>query len=215
MPLLQEQMGLSCIQVFPESQTEERQDEEKEKGVPNGKYSLLIIDAIRETLQNQWALYNSEYNIDAQLGLYQQAVGAFDTQFNASITNLEQYDLQAPLGLVKSDITGRVTTTNLSLSKLQRNGATLSLSYENINTYDPFTIPCSPPRTDFTIVTFSLQQPLLRNFLYSPATILEQTQNIAFQAARLMNIQNLANALPPLLSLIGIVSVQNKFMKRS
>ena len=190
---LPESVGHACGNV-PLAQTEEKQEEESKEQKTKGNYALTLIDAIQETLQYQWILYNSQYAIEVERGLYQQAAGAFDPQLNASITNLEQVDLQSPLG-VKSDFRGRVTTTNVSLSKLQRSGATVNLFYMNTNTFNPFTIPCTPPRLDTSIVGFTLQQPLLRDFMYSPTTTLEQTQCIAYQVARLLNIQTIANAL--------------------
>jgi outer membrane protein TolC len=190
---LPEKIGMSCGNAAPTEIETTDKDEENSKKTKGGR-ALMLVDAIQETLQYQWALYTSQYGIDVQLGLYQQAAGAFDPQFNASITDLEQIDLQGPLGQ-RSDFRGRVTTTNVSLTKLQRNGATLSFNYMNQNIFNPFTIPCTPPRLDTSIIGFTLQQPLLRNFMYSPTTTLEQTRCIAFQVARLMNLQVIADAL--------------------
>jgi outer membrane protein TolC len=156
--------------------------------------ALTLRAVIQETLQNQWSIYSSEFTIQSQLGLYQQAAGAFNLQFNSSFSNLSQFDLQSPLG-IRSNFTGRFTSTSLALTKLSRSGATYNLSYSNLNTLNPFIVTCIPPRSDNTILTVSIEQPILRNFWYSPTTILELTQGLAFEASRLQNIQNIANAI--------------------
>jgi outer membrane protein TolC len=176
---------------------------DKETQEEEGKKSILcflsIEDAIRETIQYQWAIATSAYNIQEQLGLYQQAVGVFDPQISTSITDLEQIDLQGPLGM-RSDLRGRVTTTTFGVAQLLPSGASYDLSYVNTNTINEFTIPCDPPRLDKTVITFALSQPLLRNLWYSPQTTLARTQWLQYEAARLTNIQNIATAIAATLS---------------
>lgn len=155
---------------------------------------LTIEDVIRETLENQWSIKTSELVIQSELGLLQQATGPFNTQLNASITNLFQEDIQSASG-IKSDFDGGITTINVMLQKLTRMGATYAVSYNNVNTRNPFIIPPRPHRRDSTAVSFSINQPLLRNLWWSPVTILEKTQYLSFEAARLENIQNIAAAI--------------------
>lgn len=162
--------------------------------VCQGACLFTVNDVIRETLENQWAIKTSELVIQTDLGLVEQATGAFNVQLNASLSNLYQFDLQSNLGL-KSDFNGGITSTTVMLQKLTRMGTLYSLNYINTNTRNRLTIPLEPPRTDRTIVSFTLAQPLLRNLWFSPQTILEKTQYLSFEASRLQNIQNIATAI--------------------
>ena len=158
------------------------------------KCELSSTQAIKETLQNQWSIQLSEQQTVVQEGLLQQAAGAFDTQLNTDYSKLFQVDIQSPLGN-KSDFVGKVTETNVMLQKLSRLGTVYTLNYTNFNVLDPFTISLEPPRTDSTELSFSINQPLLRNLYYSPQTTLERVQYMSYEASLFENVQNIANAV--------------------
>ena len=159
-----------------------------------GECFLSSTDVIKETLQNQWSIQLSEQQTEVEVGLLQQAAGAFDTQLNSSFSRLYQVDLQSPLG-IKSDFVGKFTQTNVMLQKMARIGTTYTLDYANVNTVNPFTINLEPPRTDNTVVSFSINQPLLRNLFYSPQTTFEKTQFLNYEASIYQNVQNIADAV--------------------
>ncbi len=155
---------------------------------------LSLEDAIKATLQNQWSIQLSEQQTDVQIGLLRQAAGAFDVMLSSNFSRLYQVDLQSPSG-AKSDFLGSITQTNLQLQKLTRLGTLYTLSYSNTNVVNPFTIPIDPPRMDSTLIGASVIQPLMRNLFYSPITILEKTQFLAYQASLYQNVQNIAAAV--------------------
>lgn len=155
---------------------------------------LSSSQAIQETLQNQWSIQLSEQQTVLQEGLLQQAAGAFDTQLNSDYSRTFQVDLQSPLG-EKSDFVGKFTTTNVNLQKLTRIGTSYSINYRNVNVLNPFLINLEPPRTDTSILSFSVNQPLLRNLYYSPQTTLERVQYMSYEASLFENVQNVANAV--------------------
>ncbi len=155
---------------------------------------LSSTDAIKQTLQNQWSIQLSEQQTVVQEGLLQQAAGAFDAVLNTDYSRTFQVDLQSPLG-DKSDFVGKLTETNLILQKLSRIGTVYSLNYRNVNVLNPFIINLEPPRTDTTALSFSINQPLLRNLYYSPQTTLEKVQYMAYESSVFQNVQNIANAV--------------------
>ena len=160
---------------------------------------LTSTQAIKETLQNQWSIQLSEQQTVVQEGLLQQAAGAFDTILNSDYSRTFQVDLQSPLG-DKSDFVGKLTETNVMLQKLSRIGTVYSLNYRNVNVVNPFIINLEPPRTDTTALSFSINQPLLRNLYYSPETTLEKVQYTSYEASLFQNVQNIANAVATTLS---------------
>ncbi len=158
-------------------------------------YFLSLQEVVDQTLKTQWAVLNSELNIDVQKGLLEQATGAFNPELAAAMSRLFQRDLQTFVGM-KTDFNGRVTTTNASIQTLARLGTTYGISYDNINTLNPLTLtPLMPPKTDFTTLSANITQPLLRNLLYSPQTTLERAQRLQVKATQLQNVQNIAQAV--------------------
>ncbi len=152
---------------------------------------LTFKEVILHTLEFQWSVQSSELTVKTQEGLFEQATGAFNPQLTASASRLFQRDIQNPLG-TKTDFNGRTTNTALSLQTLTRFGTTYSINFTNENVRNPTDIP-NP--TDATTVGFSINQPLLRNLLFSPQTTLEETQRMQLKAFRLQNVQNIASAL--------------------
>lgn len=158
-------------------------------------YFLSLQEVVEQTLKTQWAVLNSELNIDVQKGLLEQATGAFNPELAAAMSRLFQRDLQTFVGM-KTDFNGRVTTTNASIQTLARLGTTYGISYDNVNTFNPLTFTgLIPPRTDATTLSANITQPLLRNLLYSPQTTLEKAQKLQVKAAQLQNVQNIAQAV--------------------
>jgi|GEM_PF-3629399 outer membrane protein TolC len=190
----------------PENNTEDEAD-------CLNKCFLSSADAIKSTLQNQWTIQTSEQETVVQVGLLQQATGAFDTQLNGNLSKLYQVDLQSPLGLIKSDFVGQVTTTNVLIQKLSRIGTLYSFGYDNVNTVNPFTIILEPPRSDSTVVSFSINQPLLRNLFYSPQTTLEKTQFLVYEASVYQNVQNIADAVAATLTAYWQLVGNKKILK--
>src|ERR1700722_8997553 len=152
---------------------------------------LSLNEVIMHTLEYQWSVQTSELTIKAQEGVYEEAQGAFNPLLTSEGTRLFQRDIQNPPGN-KTHFNGRTTNTVLSLQTLTRFGTTYSINFSNDNIKNPTIIP-SPQ--DSTTVGVSVNQPLLRNLLFSPQTTLEETQRLQLKAFRLQNVQNIANAI--------------------
>lgn len=180
--------------------------------VAQGECLLSINDVLLQTIENQWVIQTGELNVDTQLGLLQQATGAFNPELQASITSLFQQDINGPLG-GKTDSYGRVTSTNVSLQKLSRIGTVYSVNYSNTNVLNPVTLPLEPPYLDTSTIGFSVTQPLLRNFLYSPTTIAEQTQYLEYESSRLQSVETIAESLAVTLTRYWDVVAAQKVLK--
>ncbi len=163
--------------------------EELEQKVPQPY--LTFKDVTYYTLKYQWSIQTSELTIKAQVGVLEQATGAFNPLLATDTTRFFQRDIQNPPG-IKTAFNGITTTNTLSLQTLARLGTTYSVNFSNINVINP---TFSPNPTDSTIVGFSITQPLLRNLVWSPQATLEKTQNLQLKAVRLQNVQNIASAL--------------------
>jgi outer membrane protein len=151
---------------------------------------LSLREVIYQTLMTQWNIETSELNIDTQDALLEQAKGAFNPLLNTDFARTFMKDIQGPLGQ-KTNESGRTTTSSLSVDTLTRLGTSYGITYNNANVVNPVT----PPKTDSSNVGLTVNQPLLRNLLYSPQTTLELTRKLQVKAAKLQNVQNVAQAV--------------------
>lgn len=153
-------------------------------------YCLTLSEVVKETIQYQWSIQSSELNIVTQQGLLLQAKGAFNPMINAAWARTLEYDLQNALAQQTGKF-GKLSNANLSVTTLTRIGTTYEVGFTNENTFNPLL----PPRSDNSTLNFTITQPLLRNFLYSPQTTLEETQILQLKASRLQNVQNIAQSI--------------------
>ena len=124
--------------------------------------SLSVWEAIESTLLYQWNVEISREEVRLQAGVLQQTAGPFDPVLDTIYEHQYLDDLQI-LGF-KSSKKGNRNVLDLAASKLTRYGTFAQVGMEIDQVHNPLFIP---GRRNEAAVFFTIDQPLLRNFLFS------------------------------------------------
>lgn len=156
---------------------------------------IALSDVVTYTLYNQWDIQISIEEIKRQKGILQIATGAFDYTFDA----LERVTWKKNVQLVpfKSDFRGRLDITAFSLDHLSRIGTKYSLKAEFDRDYNPIYLFNIPPyyRVNTYIVSFAIDQPLLRNFIYNQEFTFERIKRLDVASAKYLMVQTISKKL--------------------
>lgn len=177
----------------------------KESGILNVEFedasskeppqAIVLSQIITYTLFNQWNIKISIEEINRQKGLLQIATGAFDYTFGGFERKIWKENVQV-IGQ-KSDRSGHVEALGLSFDHTARIGTRFSLRAENTREYNPIFLINNPPycRLNTYFVTFAIEQPLLRNFIYNPAYTTERIRRLDVASARYLMVQTVSTQL--------------------
>jgi outer membrane protein len=151
---------------------------------------LTLIEAVKYTLANHTLLQIQQEQITINRGLRQQAAGQFDTLLGAGITRsrsndpLSTYLQQQALtdGVQTSNLLTNLTTYDMNLGKMWRNGASVSAVLGVSRDLDNLTNAADVSSSQFSLV---LEIPLLRGRGRDAVAAQEDAAGIEVQASRL------------------------------
>ncbi|NGX51186.1 MAG: hypothetical protein K1060chlam2_01047 [Chlamydiae bacterium] len=162
---------------------------EEERGKSSVEIDLSYV--IAKTLKNQWDIKIGQQAIERQEGVYQSSKGSFNPIIGADVKNNILYDTQQ-LGF-NTTKDGKAQTVQLFLEKLTRLGTRYSLTGSLERVHDPslfFTNGFS--RTNQYVLSFTIDQPLLRGLKYSPETVEEKVSEIEVSTIKNEYVQTIA-----------------------
>lgn len=146
---------------------------------------LSINDAISLTLKNQKEIQIHNEEINVQGGILRQDAGPFDPVANARATERHSRYSQRILHTPKSKIRATIKDSHLdaSITKKTRLGTNYSFTalVGNVRTHAHPSLFSSNINT--YLVSFQVDQPLLRGYKYSLDTMIEQAQSLEVSSA--------------------------------
>lgn len=154
--------------------------------------SIRLSEVVTYTLFNQWDIKVSIEEVNRQKGILQIASGAFDY----TLDGFERKGWKKNVQMVgyKSDKSGHIEATGLSLEHTARIGTTFSLKAENVREFNPIFLVNSIPynRINNYVVSFVIDQPLLKNFVYNPKFTNERIRRLNVASARYAMVQTVS-----------------------
>lgn len=169
--------------------------------------TLSLSDAITYTIDNQLEIKISQLNFEAQKGVVRNAAGPFDPVFNGDASYTEFEHLQAPCLGIRTSKQGHETIGFISAFKKARSGTVATLSAQ-VDQLDNFFV--CPKATNIGTITFRIEQPLLRDFMYSLDTVNEIAAKYELSAVFFDNLQNISQQiLNTTLQYWEVVGLQN------
>jgi outer membrane protein TolC len=154
------------------------------------KEGLNLGVAVQTTLLKQPLIKISELNIDLQKGLLQTSSGPFDPLINTLDTYTIIEDVQ--LLPIKTERGAHSAEMSANISKLTRGGTSFNLQLDLDQIHNPLLVP-SRQKTE--VLSFSVVQPLLRNFRESLLTQTEIANAFELQAVYLDTLQSVSQLL--------------------
>lgn len=154
--------------------------------------TLSLPQAIGYTLENQVELKISELNIQVQKGVLQHTAGPFDPVLEGNARHVYQRNQQYPLAELKSHHKGYENTANLLARKKARAGTVFSLSAQIDQVNNPLIYPL---KINIGTISFLVEQPLLREFLYGQDTVTEEAADVELYAVYLDNFQTVSQKI--------------------
>ena len=175
------------------------------------KKQLTLVQALQETLHNQWEIYISDMEIMNKKGQYQSSEGPFDPIFSFTgqyvygSTYSSQLGVTLPAGPITIPSVGtlesvppqgvlvNLLTTNVAaeIRKKTRFGTKLSLQAQAENNYNPLDILNSgySNLSGYTSIgtgtlVLKIDQPLLKGFLNSKETMTEKSYEYQVEATK-------------------------------
>ncbi len=144
---------------------------------------ISLKGVISSTLENQWNVQIAESEVYRQDGLTQASRGPFDPTLGSSYTRKWLKDTQT-FGF-KTGKDGEFDAASVSLEKLTRFGTRFSLNGEVTREFNPsFSFDNSFNRTNETMVTFLIDQPLLRRLRYNEESVNEVVNKLELKAVK-------------------------------
>lgn len=151
---------------------------------------LKLIEAVKYTLASQTSLQIQQQQVIINRGLRQQAAGQFDTLLGAginrsrSIVPLSTYQQQEALldGFPTDNLLTNLTTYDMSVGKMWRNGASVSAVLGVSRDLDNMTNAAEVSSSQFSL---ALQIPLLRGRGREAVAAQEDAAGIEVQASQL------------------------------
>lgn len=128
---------------------------------------LTLLEALESTLANQPQLHLEEQQVEISRALKQQASGQFDLVVGSNFSQnhlvtpltLYEQELAAVGGSTSNNLAQNLSTFNAGVTKLFRDGITISPTYQTIRTTDNST---TTEGTNVSQLMFQVQVPLLR-----------------------------------------------------
>lgn len=155
--------------------------------ITNAARTLTLMEAVEITLQNQLDIQLSIEEIHFNEGILQESQGPFDPLLNAVETYTlkdNALDFSIPM---KTHLTGHDSHIIASIRKKTRLGTVYTFDVDLERIYNPATSPFRrfEPRT----LAFTINQPLLREFLYGSDAMLEKANQADLEAAYFDTLQ--------------------------
>ncbi|MBA3722262.1 MAG: TolC family protein [Parachlamydiaceae bacterium] len=152
--------------------------------IENPPNHLGINEAIAITLENQKEIQIHNDEIDVQSGILRQTAGPFDPIVDGTWKDTYSYIYQTSF---PPDRTFRARTNNsqytANLSKKNRVGTLINLSSQISNIHTKSQPPPLNTKSSPLQISFQIDQPLLRDFLYGLDAMIEQAQKLEVSAA--------------------------------
>lgn len=169
--------------------------EVKEAATKEPPQAIRLSEVVNYTLFNQWDIKISIQEVNRQKGLLQSATGAFDYTLDGFERKTWKKNVQM-IGY-KSDWSGHLEGAGLSLEHMARLGTKFSVKTENIREYNPIFLFTAPPynRLNTYFVSFAIDQPLLRNFLYNPEFTTERIRRLDVASAKYVMVQTISTQI--------------------
>jgi hypothetical protein len=161
------------------------------KGPWSDKPLFTMEDAITNMFQNSSLLKRTELAITVQKGIYERKFAPFDIYINANLSTTLQQDLQDPFNNYRTDIIGHENVGALTISKKNRLGTSFVVTASTdqiIGLLYPIFGPGTPPgftgynANNRSSVSFTIFQPLLRDFINSQDTIQEKVDHLSVKS---------------------------------
>lgn len=160
--------------------------------LPAEPVALAPVDVVSSTLSNQWEIQIFEEEINRRGGIAQRTSGFFNPLFDSRYRKEWLNNLQV-LGRKTTD-DGRRTELELFLQKAFRSGTVVEGGMVIEKEFNPlFALTAPWKRINRTQLYFTIDQPLLRRFLYSPETVAEQVAYLEWRAVKYDFVQAVAN----------------------
>jgi len=177
---------LKSKKILDETPIEEFGDKERPP-IP-----ISLNQAIATTLKNQWEIEIAESEVIRRYGEWQESAGPFDPVLSTSIENQWLLDSQQ-IGF-KTDKKGTVTSLSMQIEKLTRIGTRFVMGTTVQRTHDPALSSLSPGirRFNQSSLSFEIDQPLLRRFLYNEEAVDETISSLQFDSAHYTLVQTMA-----------------------
>ncbi|MFH1886178.1 MAG: TolC family protein [Pseudomonadota bacterium] len=144
-----------------------------------------LLDAVHQTLSGNESIKLQQEQVEIGKGLLQAATGRFDLTFQASLTHDRDNSPLAEANRAASglnDITTKTTTSQDSLGRAFRNGASAGIGVAVTQTES---ISIGPEPTNRARVYFQLKQPLLKGRGIDAAGAGEKAYRLSLEADRL------------------------------
>ena len=148
-----------------------------------------LADVVRSTLENQWNIHLAEEDVEQQCGIYQSTHGVFNSTLESRLDQTWRHQLQARG--VKTTKDGYLTSFDLAVTKLDPLGTETSFGTaidrdKNEVTLFPF------KRENIFTLFFTIDQPLLRRFIYNDERANEIISCMELKALKWELIQTIA-----------------------
>ena len=201
----------SASERTSESTQEKADEEEALANIPALKESVMLTtqtkneasqeppqiiglpDVVSYTLFNQWDIKISIEEVRRQKGLLQTATGAFDYIFGG----IERMTWKQNVQLIpfKTNRSGYLNANELSLDHMARIGTKYSFKAEVDRELNPADLFNTPPyyRINSYIISFSIDQPLWKNFIYNPQFTTERIKRLDVMSAKYAMVQTIAS----------------------
>lgn len=153
---------------------------------------ITLDGAMGTAMQYQWNIEISKETVFGQAGIVEQTAGPFDPVFGGSYRETHLFDAQNPFFALKSHKDGQITNLHLTLSKTARLGTVFASEGDILRVHNPMLFP---PRTNNYVLSFVIDQPLLRGFYDNAAAVNERVAFLEFEAVKGDFIQTVATQL--------------------
>lgn len=162
------------------------------------RHLFSLNEALYYTLSYQDEIKISELEVLHQAGVARQESGPFDPVIDADFTEVESLDVQSLAIGAKTHWGAYDAVSNLEVHKKSRLGTLYNFSYRLEQARNPlFPLEGVAPskRFDTSVVSFTVEQPLLRDFMTGLDTMTEEAEHLRIQAFALDNLQNASKKL--------------------
>ena len=165
-------------------------DQESKNILPK---KLPLAETLLYTLTNLDDIKISQLNIVANEGIWQNSAGPFDPTLSCNGNFISTQNTQDQGADRKTDYPSHNSFIQLSANKTARAGTNFSLFAQTSKTHNPLWFPND--RTNNAFISFRINQPLLRGFLFNQNAVNEASNALQIQASRFDTLQTIAQAI--------------------
>lgn len=163
--------------------------------LPPPQRIFTLKEAIADTLRYQDDIKISQLEVAREVGVAESAGGPFDPVLDADITRIRTRDVQSLTIGRKTDLGASELIANVNARKKTRLGTLFNLDMHNDRAHNPlFPLEGFAPstRTDTEFISFTIEQPLLRDFWYGTDRMTEISDYLEIRALAFDNLGNIA-----------------------